>query len=165
MKSDKSKTTRYFLLPTLILASFILLFSACFSPWTGENEQGTGSITISIGSVPASRAAVPWPPTSISSLTHNVRVHNNGAGFDQTNTISPANPPLTTTFPSVPAGSYTVEVQAFSSGPTLEAVGTCTVVVSGGSNAAAPVKMRSPVYIEPNSAALNRFIYWDGSPP
>lgn len=54
-----ARTTRWMGMAGIVLAA--LVCASCFSPWTGEEEGETGSITITIGGV-RSRAAISWPP-------------------------------------------------------------------------------------------------------
>ena len=146
-----------------------LLFSSCFSPWTGEEtRESTGSITVTIGSSSGGRAAN-WPPPYDRYIgwDHEVILKDTSNAVIESKPIPALSSPFSATFSNVLNGNYIIEIWAtdpWSSPPNeVMAVGSSPITVAGGP-VSPSITMESPIYIEPNNAAHDRYIYWDGLP-
>jgi hypothetical protein len=65
-----------------LLLVFCILFSSCFSPYSGPEQNEIGTISISLGGGNArSITDLPWDPsTPIASLSHTVTIRNTSGG-------------------------------------------------------------------------------------
>jgi len=119
----------------------IMILAACFSPYTGE--EGTGSISISIGGG-NNRAILAWDTIDSDILEHEVTLTDSQGVVHPTITIpSAASGGGTANFVSLPLGPCTIYAEGKDSS-MVKSVGTLSVTIAAGSNGTKAVIMGPP---------------------
>ncbi|MDR0447759.1 MAG: hypothetical protein LBH07_03735, partial [Treponema sp.] len=105
----KPKTIKTVVAKPVFILILSIIFSACFSNWPGDTE---GSVTINFGGG-TGRAAMPWPDDEedlLGKIEYVVTMTGSGSPITFT---TKGNETIRRT---VPAGSYTIKVDAYLSG-------------------------------------------------
>ena len=127
----KKKTRPIVLL--FLIAPCILLLAACFSSYSGEENDGTGSFTISIGGG-SSRGILAWnSAVDSNNLIHEVTLTDSQGEVHFAELPSAASGPVLAHFSSLPVGLANITVEGMDASD-VQAVGSAEVYINPGSN-------------------------------
>jgi len=129
---------------SIIVLAFGLLFTACFSPWKGDETTGSFSVTFGNGS---GRTALFGDDTiRIEDLVHTIKLFN-GPGPDQIREDIKFGQTVNFT---VTPGRWDIYVEAYNEDRVLKAVGSKEgVEIKAGKNGLISITMREPTPVEP----------------
>ncbi|MDR0312912.1 MAG: leucine-rich repeat protein [Treponema sp.] len=122
-----------------IFSIIALIFIGCFSPWQGDNGEGT--VTISVGTTSNSRAM--WGQIETDDLEHRITA-TDSSGKVQNKTLEPGE--SSASFTTASFGPCTFVVEGWL-GNELKSWGTTTVNIKPGKNDPAPVEMGQPTLV------------------